>query len=47
MPVTQLSKTWSAIAIEDAYAIQAEIIQHKTAAGAKIVGHKGSAWRRK
>ncbi len=39
-PVVQLSKTWPDIAIEDAYAIQAEVIRHKVAAGAKIIGHK-------
>ena len=39
-PVRQLSKTWPDITIEDAYAIQGEVIRHKTAAGAKIIGHK-------
>ena len=39
-PVRQLSKTWPDITIEDAYAIQAEVIRHKTDAGAKIIGHK-------
>ena len=39
-PVTQLSKTWPDITIEDAYAIQSEVIKHKTKAGAKIIGHK-------
>src|SRR6266436_7603790 len=39
-PVTQLSKTWPDITIEDAYAIQSEVIRHKVAAGAKVIGHK-------
>jgi len=39
-PALQLSKTWPDITIEDAYAIQGEVIKHKVAAGAKIVGHK-------
>jgi 2-oxo-hept-3-ene-1,7-dioate hydratase len=39
-PVTQLSKTWPDITIEDAYAIQNEVIRHKIAAGAKVIGHK-------
>lgn len=39
-PVRQLSKTFPEITIEDAYAIQAEVIRHKTGAGAKIIGHK-------
>src|SRR5437016_13076194 len=36
----QLSKTWPHITIEDAYAIQTEIVRHKVAGGAKIIGHK-------
>ncbi len=39
-PVVQLSKTWPDITIEDAYAIQSEVIRQKLAAGAKIIGHK-------
>ncbi len=39
-PVIQLSKTWPDITIEDAYAIQAEVIRHKVGAGAKVIGHK-------
>jgi len=39
-PVLQLSKTYPDIAIEDSYAIQAEVIRQKVAAGAKIIGHK-------
>jgi 2-oxo-hept-3-ene-1,7-dioate hydratase len=39
-PVTQLSKTWPDITIDDAYAIQNEVIRHKTAGGAKVIGHK-------
>ena len=39
-PVVQLSKTWPDITIEDAYAIQSEVIRQKVAAGAKIIGHK-------
>jgi len=36
----QLSKTWPDIAIEDAYAISSEVARRKTAAGAKLIGHK-------
>lgn len=36
----QLSKTWPDITIEDAYAIQSEVISHKIASGAKLIGHK-------
>src|SRR5687768_2288194 len=39
-PVVQLSKTWPQISIDDAYAIQMEVIKQKVAAGAKVVGHK-------
>lgn len=39
-PVTQLSTTWPDITIEDAYAIQNAIVEHKVAAGAKVIGHK-------
>lgn len=39
-PCTQLSTTYPAITIEDAYAIQAETIAAKIAAGARIRGHK-------
>src|SRR5262245_35097210 len=39
-PVVQLSTTWPHITIDDAYAIQREIIAHKVAAGAKVIGHK-------
>ena len=39
-PVVQLSRTWPDITIEDAYAIQSEVIRQKLAAGAKIIGHK-------
>ncbi len=39
-PVLQLSKTWPDIQIEDSYAIQAEVIKRKVAAGAKVIGHK-------
>lgn len=39
-PVTQLSTTWPDITIEDAYAIQSEVIKHKVENGAKIIGHK-------
>jgi len=39
-PALQLSKTWPDITIEDAYAIQGEVIRHKVAGGAKIIGHK-------
>ena len=39
-PVVQLSRTWPDITIEDAYAIQSEVIRQKVAAGARIIGHK-------
>lgn len=39
-PIVQLSKTWPDITIDDAYAIQSEIVKHKIAGGAKIIGHK-------
>ena len=39
-PILQLSKTWPHITIEDAYAIQSEVVEHKVAGGAKIIGHK-------
>lgn len=39
-PVTQLSTTWPDITIEDAYAIQSAVVEHKVAAGAKVIGHK-------
>src|SRR6266850_3629022 len=39
-PVLQLSKTWPDITIEDAYAIQGEVVRHKVSQGAKIIGHK-------
>src|SRR6202048_4555191 len=36
----QLSKTWPAITMEDAYAISTEVANRKIAAGAKLIGHK-------
>jgi 2-oxo-hept-3-ene-1,7-dioate hydratase len=36
----QLSKTWPDIAIEDSYAISAEVTKRRIAAGAKLIGHK-------
>ena len=39
-PVVQLSKTFPAITIEDAYAIQSLVNEAKVAAGAKVRGHK-------
>jgi 2-oxo-hept-3-ene-1,7-dioate hydratase len=36
----QLTRTWTDITIQDAYAIQAEGVKRKTAAGAKIIGYK-------
>jgi 2-oxo-hept-3-ene-1,7-dioate hydratase len=39
-PVVQLSKTWPEITIEDAYEIQSEVVRHKIAGGAKVIGHK-------
>ena len=39
-PMLQLSKTWPNITIEDAYAIQNEVVRRKVAGGAKVIGHK-------
>jgi len=39
-PILQLSKAWPDITIEDAYAIQSEVVKHKVANGAKVIGHK-------
>src|SRR5256885_15854088 len=39
-PILQLSKTWPDITIEDAYAIQGEVVRHKVSRGAKLIGHK-------
>ena len=39
-PILQLSKTWPDITIDDAYAIQNEVVKHKVASGAKVIGHK-------
>jgi 2-oxo-hept-3-ene-1,7-dioate hydratase len=39
-PILQLSKTWPDITIEDAYAIQNEVVKHKVGNGAKVIGHK-------
>src|SRR5690242_13739266 len=39
-PILQLSKTWPDITIEDAYAIQGEVVGHKVSQGAKVIGHK-------
>jgi 2-oxo-hept-3-ene-1,7-dioate hydratase len=39
-PIVQLSRTWPDITIEDAYAIQNELVKHKIANGAKVIGHK-------
>jgi 2-oxo-hept-3-ene-1,7-dioate hydratase len=36
----QLSKTWSDITMEDAYAISTEVANRKIAGGAKLIGHK-------
>ncbi len=36
----QLSKTWPAISMEDAYAISTEVTNRKIAGGAKLIGHK-------
>jgi 2-oxo-hept-3-ene-1,7-dioate hydratase len=36
----QLTKTWPAISMEDAYAISTEVANRKIAAGAKLIGHK-------
>ena len=36
----QLSKTWPAITMEDAYAISTEVADRKIEAGAKLIGHK-------
>src|SRR3954469_13901047 len=37
---TQLSVTFPAITIEDAYAISTAVAQHKIKSGAKLIGHK-------
>lgn len=39
-PVRQLSTDWPQITIDDAYAIQAKLVEQKVAAGAKVIGHK-------
>ena len=39
-PIVQLSKTWPDITIDDAYAIQGEVVKYKVAAGARVIGHK-------
>jgi len=39
-PCTQLTTTWPQITIEDAYAIQGEVIAAKIASGRKLRGHK-------
>ena len=39
-PILQLSKAWPDITIEDAYAIQGEVVRHRIAGGAKVIGHK-------
>ncbi len=39
-PIVQLSKTWPDITIDDAYAIQRLVTQHKVATGAKVRGNK-------
>src|SRR5688572_1909568 len=39
-PALQLSKTFPDISIEDAYAIQGEVIRQKVKDGARIIGHK-------
>src|SRR6202142_857857 len=36
----QLSKTWPAITMEDAYGISTEVANRRIAAGAKLIGHK-------
>lgn len=38
--VTQLSKTWPDITIEDAYAISSEVARRRRDDGAKLIGHK-------
>jgi 2-oxo-hept-3-ene-1,7-dioate hydratase len=39
-PALQLSKTFPDISIEDAYAIQGEVVRQKVKEGARIIGHK-------
>ena len=39
-PVVQLTTTYPEITIEDAYAVQSEVIAAKLAAGRRVVGHK-------
>ena len=36
----QLTKTWPAITMDDAYAISSEVARRKIAAGARLIGHK-------
>ena len=36
-PILQLSKTWPDITIDDAYAIQGEVVKHKVASGARVI----------
>jgi 2-oxo-hept-3-ene-1,7-dioate hydratase len=38
--MVQLSTTWPQITIEEAYAIQAEVVKRKLAKGAKVIGYK-------
>ncbi len=39
-PVVQLTTTYPDITVEDAYAVQGEVIASKLAAGRRVVGHK-------
>ncbi len=39
-PVTQLSKTWPSITIEDAYAIQELVNEAKVRGGSRVIGNK-------
>src|SRR5256885_8144516 len=39
-PIAQVSRTWPAMEIADAYAVQQLWAQAKVKAGARIVGHK-------
>jgi 2-oxo-hept-3-ene-1,7-dioate hydratase len=39
-PITQVSKTWPEMEIEDAYAVQQMWAERRVQAGARVVGHK-------
>lgn len=39
-PITQVSKTWPQMEIEDSYAVQQLWAEHRVKAGARVIGHK-------